>query len=45
MLEVLKYNLRKWWFAAILAAVFGVLVGGYKAVTLRPYVDNEVYQD
>lgn len=45
LLEVLKYNLRKWWLAAILAAVFGVLVGGYKAVTLRPYVDNEVYQD
>lgn len=45
LLDVLKYNLRKWWAAAILAAVFAVIIGGYKAATLRQYVDKEVYQD
>lgn len=43
--EIIRYNLKMWWLAAILAAIFGVLLGGYKFVSLKPYVENEVYQD
>ena len=45
LLDVLKYNLRKWWMAALLAAIFAVIIGGYKGITLKQYVDNKVYQD
>ena len=45
LMDILKYNLRKWWLAAILAAIFAVIVGGYKAKTLMPYIDAEVYED
>ena len=38
LLEVLKFNLRKWWIAAILAVVFALIVGGYKEATLKQYV-------
>ena len=27
LMDILKYNLRKWWLAAILAAIFAVIVG------------------
>ena len=43
LMDVLQYNLRKWWLAAVFAAVFAVIVGGYKAKTLMPYIDAEVY--
>ena len=39
LMDVLQYNLRKWWLAAVFAAVFAVIVGGYKAKTLMPYID------
>ena len=45
LMDVLQYNLRKWWLAAVFAAVFAVIVGGYKAKTLMPYIDAEVYDD
>ena len=44
LMDVLQYNLRKWWLAAVFAAVFAVIVGGYKAKTLMPYIDAEVYE-
>ena len=28
LMDVLQYNLRKWWLAAVFAAVFAVIVGG-----------------
>lgn len=45
LLEIIRYNLRMWWLAGILAVLFAGLLGGYKVATLHPYVDNEVYQD
>lgn len=45
ILEMVRYNLRMWWAAALLALLFAGLLGGYKVVTLHPYVDNEVYED
>ena len=27
LMDVLQYNLRKWWLAAVFAAVFAVIVG------------------
>ena len=45
LMDVLQYNLRKWWLAAVFSAVFAVIVGGYKAKTLMPYIDAEVYDD
>lgn len=43
--EVIRYNLKMWWAAALLAVIFAGLLGGYKFVSLKPYVENEVYQD
>lgn len=43
--EIIRYNLRMWWLAVILALVCGAVLGGYKYVSLRPYVENELYQD
>lgn len=45
LFEVVRYNLRMWWAAALLAVLFAGILGGYKIVTLHPYVDNEVYED
>ena len=45
LMDVLKYNLRKWWLAAIMAVLFAVIVGGYKAKTLMPYIEAETYDE
>lgn len=43
--EIIRYNLRMWWLAVILAAVCAVILGGYKYVSTRSYVENEVYEN
>lgn len=43
--EIVRYNLKMWWLAALLAVIFAAMLGGYKFVSLKPYVENEVYQD
>lgn len=45
LFEIIQYNLKMWWLAGIMVVIFAALLGGYKVVTLRPYVENEVYQD
>lgn len=43
--EIIRYNLRMWWLAIICAVLCAGVLGGYKYVTLSPYVDNQMYSD
>lgn len=44
-IEIVRYNLRMWWLAVIMAVICAAVLGGYKYVSLRPYVENAQYQD
>lgn len=43
--EIVQYNLRMWWLAAICALICAAALGGYKYMTTRQYVENTIYQD
>lgn len=43
--EIIRYNLRKWWLAVILALLCAAALGGYKYTTLHQYVENEMYEN
>lgn len=43
--EIIHYNLKMWWVAAILAILCAAVLGGYKYVTLHPYVEQEIYDN
>lgn len=43
--EVIRYNLRMWWLALIMAVVCAAALGGYQYMATRDYVENTVYQD
>lgn len=43
--EIIRYNLRKWWLALIMAVLCAAVLGGYKYMSTRQYVENTVYQD
>lgn len=43
--EIIRYNLRMWWLAAILAVLCAGVLGGYKYTSLHQYVENEVYEN
>lgn len=43
--EIIRYNLRMWWLAVIMAVLCAAVLGGYKYVSLHPYVENEIYED
>lgn len=43
--EIIRYNLRMWWLAAILAVLCAAALGGYKYKALHQYVENEVYEN
>lgn len=43
--EILRYNLRMWWLAVIMAVVCAAALGGYKYTALHQYVENEIYEN
>lgn len=43
--EIVQYNLRKWWLAVIMAVICAAMLGGYKYVSLRPFVEKEIYEN
>ena len=43
--QIIRYNLRMWWLAAILAVLCALALGGYKYKSLHQYVENEVYEN
>lgn len=43
--EIIRYNLKMWWIAAILAILCAGVLGGYKYKTLHPYVEQEIYDN
>lgn len=43
--EIVRYNLKMWWLAVLLAVLCAAALGGYKYVTLKPYVENEMYDN
>ena len=43
--EILRYNLRMWWLAVIMAVVCAAALGGYKYLSTRQYVENEMYEN
>ena len=45
ILEVVRYNLRMWWLAAILAIICAALLGGYKYVSNYDLKERELYAD
>lgn len=45
VVEIIQYNLRKWWLAIIMAVICAGLLGAYKYSSTIQYVENVVYQD
>lgn len=45
VVEIIQYNLRKWWLALIMAVLCAAVLGGYKYMSTCQYVENTVYQD
>ena len=43
--EIIRYNLKMWWIAVIFAVLCAGALGGYKYVTLHPYVEKEIYEN
>lgn len=43
--EIIRYNLRMWWLALICAAVCAAALGGYKLISLYPYLEKESYEN
>lgn len=43
--EIIRYNLKMWWLALICAAVCAAALGGYKLVSLYPYLEKENYEN
>ena len=44
LLEVVRYNLRMWWLAAILAILCAGLLGGYKYVSNYEFTGRSLYE-
>ena len=42
--EIIRYNLRMWWLAVIMAILCAAALGGYKYKTLHQYVEKEMYE-
>ena len=45
VIEIIRYNLKKWWLALICAAVCAAALGGYKVVSLYPYLEKDAYEN
>lgn len=43
--EIIRYNLRMWWLAVIMAVLCAAALGGYKYLSTHQYVENEVYEN
>lgn len=43
--EIVRYNLRMWWLAVIMAVLCAAALGGYKYTSLRPYVESTMYEN
>lgn len=43
--EIIRYNLRMWWLAVIMALLCAAALGGYKYKTLHQFVEKEVYEN
>ncbi len=43
--EIVRYNLRMWWLAAIMAVLCAAALGGYKYISTHQYVENEMYEN
>ena len=43
--EIIQCNLRKWWLALICAAVCAAVLGGYKYKSLKPFIEQSVYEN
>lgn len=43
--EIIRYNLRMWWLAVIMAILCAAALGGYKYKELHPLVEKEIYEN
>lgn len=41
--EIFRFNLNMWWLAGLFGLVCAALLGGYKAVSLEPYLEEHLY--
>lgn len=42
--EIIRYNLKMWWLAVICAVVCAAALGGYKFVSLYPYIEKDNFE-
>lgn len=42
--EIIRYNLKMWWLAVIFAVVCAAALGGYKFVSLYPYIEKDNFE-
>lgn len=42
--EIICYNLKMWWLAVICAVVCAAALGGYKFVSLYPYIEKDNFE-
>ena len=45
VMEIIRYNLRMWWLAVLLAIVCGLLLGGYKFVSNYEFTERSLYKN
>lgn len=45
VMEIIRYNLRMWWLAAIFALVCAAILGGYKYKSNHEFVERVVYDN
>ena len=43
--EIIRYNLKMWWLALICAVVCAAALGGYKFVSLYPYIEKDNFEN
>ncbi len=41
--EIFRFNLKMWWLAGLLGLVCAAVLGGYKYVSLEPYLEEHLY--
>lgn len=43
--EIIRYNLKMWWLAMLCAVVCAASLGGYKFVSLYPYIEKDNFEN
>jgi len=43
--ELIRYHLKMWWLALIFGLICAAMLGGYKYASLKPFLEDNLYED